>query len=133
MSQSIPVNIPGKFHGHGDISSQSLCIRRQTSITISGSFFGASSVNHPRNSGVNLSVNDPVMERKLSRTRKMSETIRSLVESKRMATIPTQKEDITLQWVLMIMNQSLLKSGKAPLDQDSIEGLQFQVFDCKSR
>ena len=60
MEVSIPVNIPSVKE-------------------IRGSFFSASSVNHPRNS-VCLSVpmEDPNVERKLSRTRKMSETNRSV-------------------------------------------------------
>ena len=62
----------------------------------------------------------------------MSENIRR-VESKSMTTIPTQKEDITLKWIHMILNQNLLKSGKAPLDQQAIEGMTFEIIDCKSR
>ena len=72
------------------------------------------------------------MERKLNRTRKMSENIRT-VESKTMTTIPTQKEDITLKWIHMIINQALLKCGKAPIDRDTIEGMKYEVIDCKSR
>ena len=50
-----------------------------------------------------------------------------------MTTIPTQKEDITIKWIHMIINQNLLKSGKAPLDQEAIEGMTFEIIDCKSR
>ena len=85
-----------------------------------------------RNSGVSIAVSGPGMERKLSRTRKMSENIQT-VESKTMTTIPTQKEDITIKWIHMIINQNLLKSGKAPLDQEAIEGMNFEIIDCKSR
>lgn len=139
MEHSIPVNIPSDF-GKSNFESKSLCIRarRQSSIVISGSFFGASSINHPRNSGVSIQVNDPGMERKLNRTRKMSESIRatSLAQSamaRQMATIPTQKEDITLQWVVMIMNQTLLKRGLVPLDPDATDEIVYEVIDCKSR
>ena len=62
----------------------------------------------------------------------MSENIQT-VESKTMTTIPTQKEDITIKWIHMIINQNLLKSGKAPLDQEAIEGMNFEIIDCKSR
>ena len=72
------------------------------------------------------------MERKLSRTRLMSENTRT-VESKTITTIPTQKEDISLKWIHMIINQTLLKSGRAPLDQDAIEGMNYEIIDCKSR
>ncbi len=131
MDHSIPVAIPG---GKFSRSISQSCYGRKDSIVISGSFFGASSVNHPRNSGVAIKVSDPGMERKLSRTRKMSENIRSVESSsRRIATIPTQKEDITLQWVQMIVNQTMLKSGKAPLDKDAMEDLHFEVLDCKSR
>jgi hypothetical protein len=85
-----------------------------------------------RNSGVCIAVSGPGMERKLNRTRKMSENIRT-VESKTMTTIPTQKEDITIKWIHMIINQNLLRSGKAPLDQEAIEGMTFEIIDCKSR
>ena len=85
-----------------------------------------------RNSGVTIAVNDPGMERKLNRTRKMSENIRT-VESKTMTTIPTQKEDITLKWIHMIINQAFLKCGKAPIDRDTIEGMKYEIIDCKSR
>ena len=85
-----------------------------------------------RNSGVSIAVSGPGMERKLNRTRKMSENIQR-VESKTMTTIPTQKEDITIKWIHMIINQNLLKSGKAPLDQEAIEGMTFEIIDCKSR
>jgi len=143
MESSIPVTIPCGLNSHPvDTSSnthgtflprscsQSL-VGRQNSLVISGSFFGASSINHPRNSGVSIAVSGPGMERKLNRTRKMSENIQR-VESKTMTTIPTQKEDITIKWIHMIINQNLLKSGKAPLDQEAIEGMTFEIIDCKS-
>ena len=85
-----------------------------------------------RNSGVSIAVSGPGMERKLNRTRKMSENIQT-VASKTLTTIPTQKEDITIKWIHMIINQNLLKSGKAPLDQEAIEGMNFEIIDCKSR
>ena len=78
MEVSIPVNIPSLKEIRGNISSSQSCSRK-TSLIECGSFFSASSVNHPRNS-VCLSVpmEDPNVERKLSRTRKMSETNRSV-------------------------------------------------------
>ena len=128
--ETISINIPGKFK-----RSQSTQL---SSLILSSSYFCASSLHHPRNvSGVTFSVSvddDPSMERKLSRTRQMSETIRSgpsQCNSRRMTTIPTVSEDITSQWVTMLINQRQLKCGKSPLDPDVLEGLTFQVHDCK--
>lgn len=110
-------------------SSQYLNTRQ--SLVECGSFFSASSVNHPRNSVcLSVSMNDPNVERKLSRTRKMSNDIRS-VDSKRMASIPTQKEDITLNFVFLLVNQYLLKHGEHPLEASKMKDLQFVVQDCK--
>lgn len=120
------MSIPAKMHR--SISSKLNC--QASNSVIVGSFFSASSVNHPRNSvALSVPVNDPCLERKLSRTRKMSEAIRS-VESKRMTTIPTEMEDITLPWVVMLTNQYLLKQGQSPLASDM--ELEFHVQDCKS-
>ena len=145
MEPSIPVSIPSHREFHRD-NSQSLSrhrefhrgnshsLSRKSSTVISGSFFCASSVNHPRNYGVSIpGINDPCIERKLTRTRKMSESIRKVESKSWMATIPTQKEDITPKWIHMILNQTLLKSGKAPLDKSALLDMDFQVFDCKSR
>ena len=111
-------------------SSQYLNTRQ--SLVECGSFFSASSVNHPRNSVcLSVSMNDPNVERKLSRTRKMSNDIRS-VDSKRMASIPTQKEDITLNFVFLLVNQYLLKHGEHPLEASKMKDLQLVVQDCKS-
>ena len=94
IMETIPLDIPGaKFQ-----RSNSTNLSRQASLLLSSSYFCASSLNHPRNSGVTLSVpvNDPGMERRLSRTRKMSEAIHG-ASLKRITTIPTVKEDITKQ------------------------------------
>ena len=55
------------------------------------------------------------------------------IESKAMTTIPTQKEDITLKWIHMIINQALLKCGKASIDRETIDGMKYEIIDCKSR
>ena len=101
MESSIPMSIPENRTFH---RSNSHSLSRKNSSIISGSFFCASSVNHPRNYGVSIPINDPCMERKLSRTRKMSENIRTIESKSNMATIPTQKEDITAKWIHMILN-----------------------------
>ena len=95
--ETTPLNIPGQFK-----RSQSTQL---SSLVLSSSYFCASSLHHPRNSGVTFSVpvnDDPSMERKLSRTRQMSETTRmsgaaQRSSSRRMTTIPTVKEDINPQ------------------------------------
>ena len=61
----------------------------------------------------------------------MSECIRSL-DSKKIASIPTQKDDITIQWVFLLVNQYLLKHGKPALDGCFMKDLNFEVHDCKS-
>ena len=91
--ETIPLDIPGQFR-----RSSSTQFSRQASLLLSSSYFCASSLHHPRNAGVAFSepVND-AMERKLTRTRKMSESIRSGASLKRMTTIPTVKEEIGQQ------------------------------------
>lgn len=103
-------------------------------MVVAGSFFSASSVNHPRNSvALMVPENDPLVEQKLNRTRKMSDAIQNAsCQSKRVACIPTQKEDINKAWVFMVINQYLLKIGRSPLDQGVLEELSYEVKDCKT-
>ena len=73
-------------------------------------------------------------EKKLSRTRKMSEAIQSPErvggKTPKLMRIPTEIGDITRDWARLIVNQYMLKNDRDLLRTNS-DIMNFEVLDCK--
>ena len=83
-------------------------------------------------------------EKKLTRTRRMSEMVqhkirqqqqqqqqRSSVLSPKVLRIPTEEAEITRAWALLVLNQYLLKHGREMLAKEE-QIRKFSVKDCKA-
>ena len=138
-SRALPMSIPSSLH-HKCNSSEPPTRNTSCMSLTSGSYIG-SVMNLRRRRASMVALNTPppstsaTTERKLSRTRRMSEVAKSPDsvggKTPRIMRIPTEKGDITREWARVIVNQYLLKYEKTLIEvEDQI--IDFEVFNCKS-
>jgi len=149
-----PVLIPARGMPASGRAGISLPVTRNASFaaTLSGSYIGSVMLSQQLLNGgeeadsvrrkASLTLRappSPLTERKLTRTRRMSEAIRSAASPPQQASravsgkmrIPTERDDITRDWVRLILNQYMLKHDR-PLVARSESILDFGVTNCKT-
>lgn len=122
MSTSIPMNIPPqRRRGSGTLMP--------LGSFVPGSLFSASVASSiPRESmALSVPVDNPVIEQKLDRTRKISTIIQSSVS--KVVSFPTTVGDINRRWALMLVDQFRLKHGLDPVAPEA--QVDFETKDCK--
>jgi hypothetical protein len=114
-------------------------------VSVTGSYIG--SVLHARSLAPNTRRRDsldgaasalsPITEKKLQRTRKMSEAVLGSAASRvletpvpRIARIPTVGRDITKDWIRVVINQYLMKYDLDMLRRED-RVVELEVADCK--
>ncbi|XP_059090470.1 uncharacterized protein LOC131886221 [Tigriopus californicus] len=133
FSSAIPMHIPGGLEGGSSASAPPT--RNSSTVGFSGSYFGSMMSFRVRKSMTAHMNPSPLMEKKLIRTRRMSEAVRSPEsirgKTPRLMRIPTEIGDITKEWARLVVNQHLFKLDKEMiLTEDQIT--HFHVEDCKS-
>ncbi len=124
--------------------------RNTSSNNLSGSYFGSVMLGGTAsiNRGRRTSLVSAEMEKKLNRTRRMSEAARMMLLSgaasppaaqaapaarpiSPRARIPTEMGDLTREWARLMVNQFMLKHDRSLIKRsDTI--VNFSVTDCKS-
>lgn len=156
---SAPLSIGGRLSSSPSLSgnndkngtvAQSLPPTRVGSFaTLSGSYIGSVMMSHGggpfgpggrRRSSLSTHAGGytPQTERKLSRTRKMSEALKmspdassaASAKAPRLMRIPTEVGDITKEWARLIVNQFLLKHDRPLVGRDE-QIVDFSVKNCK--